>query len=98
VDSASPVGDSERVLVALRPTAISIHASRPNHASPRNVWPGTVSGLELLTDRVRVQVSGLPDALVDITADALADLGLVDGTPVWLSAKATEVDVYPDPR
>jgi molybdate transport system ATP-binding protein len=94
-DSALPTG---RVLVVIRPTALALHTDQPAHASPRNVWPGTVSGLELLADRVRVQVAGTPSALVDITADAVADLGLVEGSAVWLSAKATEVDVYPDPN
>lgn len=87
-----------RVLVALRPSAISLHTEQPRHASPRNVWPGTVTGVELLTDRVRVQVSGSPPALVDVTPDAVAELDLAAGSPVWLSAKATEIDCYPDPR
>jgi molybdate transport system ATP-binding protein len=82
------------VLVALRPSAISIHTERPDHASPRNVWAGTIAGLEMLADRVRAQVDGQPSALVDLTPAAVADLGLVPGLPVWLSAKATEVDVY----
>jgi molybdate transport system ATP-binding protein len=86
------------VLVAVRPSAISLHTERPRHASPRNVWPGTVAGVELLTDRVRVQVSGSPPALVDVTPDAVAELDLAAGSPVWLSAKATEIDCYPDPR
>jgi molybdate transport system ATP-binding protein len=86
------------VLAAIRPTALALHTSPPTHASPRNIWPGTITGLELLTDRVRVQVAGTPPALVDITPAALADLDLSEGTPVWLSAKATEVDVYPDPN
>jgi molybdate transport system ATP-binding protein len=85
------------VLVAVRPTAIALHTEPPIHSSPRNVWRGTVAGLELLTDRVRVQVTGAPSALVDVTADAVADLDLAEGTPVWLTAKATEVDVYRDP-
>jgi molybdate transport system ATP-binding protein len=89
---------SGRVLVALRPSAISLHTERPQHGSPRNVWPGTVTGVELLTDRVRVQVSGSPPALVDVTPDAVAELDLAAGSPVWLSAKATEIDCYPDPR
>jgi molybdate transport system ATP-binding protein len=87
-----------RVLLAVRPSAISLHTEQPRHASPRNVWPGTVTGVELLTDRVRVQVSGSPSALVDITPDAVAELDLAAGSPVWLSAKATEIDCYPDPR
>jgi molybdate transport system ATP-binding protein len=92
------LGGPGRVLVALRPSAISLHTERPRHASPRNVWPGTVTGVELLTDRVRVQVSGSPPALVDVTPDAVAELDLAAGSPVWLSAKATEIDCYPDPR
>jgi molybdate transport system ATP-binding protein len=87
-----------RVLLALRPSAISLHTERPRHASPRNVWPGTVTGVELLTDRVRVQVAGSPPALVDVTPDAVAELDLAAGAPVWLSAKATEIECYPDPR
>jgi molybdate transport system ATP-binding protein len=84
------------VLVALRPSAIAVHTERPGHASPRNVWEARITGLELLADRVRAQVEGQPDALVDLTPAAVADLGLRPGVPVWLSAKATEVDVYPD--
>jgi molybdate transport system ATP-binding protein len=87
-----------RVLVRVRPSAIALHAERPGRASPRNVWPGTVRGLELLTDRVRVQVDGEPPALVDLTPAAVAELRLVAGSPVWLSVKATEVGSYPNPR
>jgi molybdate transport system ATP-binding protein len=91
-------GDSTRpVLVGLRPSAITIHTMRPTHASPRNVWAGKVIGLELLADRVRVQVDATPPALVDISSAAVADLALRPGTAVWLSAKATETEAYADP-
>jgi molybdate transport system ATP-binding protein len=86
-----------RVLVAIRPNAIAVHTARPDHFSPRNVWPGTVIGLELLTDRVRAQITGRPSALVDLTPDAVAELDLIEGRPVWLSAKATDLDIYTDP-
>ena len=88
---------SGRVLVAVRPTAIAVHVERPSHSSPRNSWPGVVTGLELLAERIRLQVEGTPAALVDVTPDAVADLGLAPGARVWLTAKATDVDVYPDP-
>jgi molybdate transport system ATP-binding protein len=55
--------------------------------------PGTINGLELLTDRVRIQVDGEPSAFVDVTADAVAELAI--GVAVWLSVKAPEIDVYP---
>jgi molybdate transport system ATP-binding protein len=92
---STPLVNTE-VLVAVRPAAISVHTERPGHGSPRNVWAGTISGLEMLADRVRAQVDGRPSALVDLTPAAVADLGLRPGLPVWLSAKATEVDVYPE--
>lgn len=88
---------TDRVLVGLRPSAITIHTVRPAHASPRNVWEGRIGALELLADRVRVQVDATPPALVDISAAAVADLALRPGTLVWLSAKATETEAYPDP-
>ncbi|CAN5532276.1 ABC transporter ATP-binding protein [soil metagenome] len=94
-DSGMPrVG--EQVLVAIRPAAIALHVERPAQGSPRNVWPGEVAGLELLTDRVRVRVEGSPPALVDVTPAAVAELNLAEGSRVWLSAKATEVTVYSD--
>jgi molybdate transport system ATP-binding protein len=83
--------------VGLRPSAITIHTTRPTQASPRNVWHGTVIALELLTDRVRVQVDATPPALVDISAAAVADLALRPGSSVWLAAKATETEAYADP-
>ena len=86
------------VLVAIRPNAIAIHTTKPDHSSPRNVWAGTVTGLELLTDRVRAQITGAPSALVDLTPDAVAELDLVEGRQIWLSAKATDLDVYTDTR
>jgi len=96
--ASAPAGQSTRpVLVGLRPSAITIHTELPTHGSPRNVWKGTVTGLEQLTDRVRVQVDATPPALVDISAAAVADLALRPGSAVWLSAKATETEAYPDP-
>jgi molybdate transport system ATP-binding protein len=96
VRPAEPVVGGGRVLVALRPSAVTVHTERPAHASTRNVWSGSVSALELLADRVRVVVDAEPAVLVDVTPDAVADLGLEPGLPVWLSAKATETEAYPD--
>jgi molybdate transport system ATP-binding protein len=91
-----PLGGA-RMLVVLAPSAIAVHPSEPAPGSPRNVWPGTITGIELLTDRARLAVEGRPSALVDITPAAVADLRLTTGQQIWLSAKATEVVAYPDP-
>ena len=82
------------VLVALRPSSVVVSAHQPDHSSVRNTWPATIAGLTLLTDRVRLDLVGEPSALVDVTPAAVADLGLDAGQRVWLSAKATELEVY----
>ena len=85
-----------RVLVALSPAAVSIHVTPLDHTSMRNVWRGRVAGLELLGDRVRLEVQAEPPAIVDVTPAAVADLGLERGSEVWLAAKATETVAYPE--
>jgi molybdate transport system ATP-binding protein len=85
-----------RVLAVLRPGAISLHREPPA-GSPRNVWPGVVSGLQPSHDRVRVLVDGSPSVVAAVTPAAVAELGLVKGAAVWMSLKAVEVDVYPTP-
>jgi molybdate transport system ATP-binding protein len=87
-----------QVLVSLRPSAIAVHTERPGRTSERNVWEGRVASMEVLADRVRLQVEGAPQALVDVTPAAVAELDLDVGLPVWLSAKATEVEAYADSR
>ena len=94
VASDPPAG---RVLVAVRPSAITLHTEQPHGSSARNAWPGRVTGLAPLGDRVRVSVAGEPPATVDVTAAAVAELALGPGAPVWLSAKATDVTAYPAP-
>jgi molybdate transport system ATP-binding protein len=97
VVSSAPQGD---VLVAVRPSAVVVSTqppAGPTVVSARNTWQGTVSGLTMLTDRVRLDVAGSPSALVDVTADSVAELGLAPGVQVWLSVKATDLDVYGRP-
>ena len=81
------------VLVALRPSAVIISADQP-HTSARNSWPAIVVGLTLLTDRVRIDLEGEPSALVDVTPSAVSELELTSGSRVWLTAKATDLEVY----
>jgi molybdate transport system ATP-binding protein len=82
------------VLVALRPAAVTVTNERPESTSARNVWPGKITGLTLLADRVRLELAGEPAALVDVTPAAVAELSLSAGSQVWLTAKATDLEVY----
>ncbi|TAK70796.1 MAG: ABC transporter ATP-binding protein [Actinomycetota bacterium] len=87
--------ESGPVHVAFRPSAVTVATSRPSGVSVRNTWAATVTGADLLTDRVRLSTVGPPDVLVDLTPAAMAELRVAPGSPVWLSLKATEIEVYP---
>ncbi len=95
-DAAGHHGDAlaGAVMVSFAPSAVSLHAERPA-GSARNVWSAVVSGLERRGDVVRVSLDGAPRVLADVTAAAVAELGLVPGSPLWASLKATEVRAYP---
>ena len=84
------------VLVAFPPTSVTLHRREPE-GSARNVWAGTVAGLEQHAHTVRVQVSapGHPPVLADVTPAAVAELDLRIGAPLWVSFKATDTHVYP---
>ena len=87
-------GQHGDVLVALRPSAVVVSSQRPQASSARNAWPARVAGLTLLADRVRLDLAGQPSALVDVTPAAVAELSLGPGSQVWLSVKATDLEVY----
>jgi molybdate transport system ATP-binding protein len=83
------------VYVALRPSAVALHRRPPVPGSPRNTWIGTVSGLEAVGDRVRVAVAGTPPVFADITPAAAAELELATADRIWMTAKASDLVVYP---
>jgi len=82
------------VFAVIHPRAVSIHRSRPE-GSPRNVWAGRASRLDLFGDRVRVRIDGAVPLVAEVTPAAVADLQLQAGGEVWASFKATDVAVYP---
>lgn len=82
------------VFVAFPPSAVALHRHRPD-GSPRNAWPGRVTGVEPHGTTVRVHLDGAPPVLADVTAAAVADLRLERGQELWAAVKATEVHSYP---
>lgn len=83
------------VLVTIHPTAISVHREQPG-GSPRNSWATTVDRLEHLGERVRLRTGAPLPLTVEVTRAATDDLGLVQGSRVWIALKATEIGVEPD--
>jgi molybdate transport system ATP-binding protein len=92
-----PDAGDGRVLVALRPSALTVYAQEPHESSARNLWPATITALAPLGDRIRITAAWRQTVFVDVTAAAVAELGLAPGQAVWLSAKATDLVAYPAP-
>ncbi|MGW5401911.1 ABC transporter permease [Streptomyces sp. NPDC003952] len=89
---AEALPEGAQALAIIAPEAVSVHRDRPS-GSPRNVWPGTVREITSAGSRLRVLVASdrAPDLVAEITPEAAAELGIVDGAAVWTSVKATEV-------
>ncbi len=83
------------VLAAIHPRAIVIDRHQPD-GSPRNTWEATVIRIEHYGDRVRLQTGDPLPLTAEITPDALNELGIVEGSVVWISIKATEISVEKD--
>ncbi|WP_406507333.1 ABC transporter permease [Streptomyces sp. NBC_00212] len=90
--AAEQLHEGSRALAIIAPEAVSVHRKRPD-GSPRNVWPGTVREITASGSRLRVLIGSAesPDLIAEVTPQAAAELGLVEGAAVWSSVKATEV-------
>ena len=97
-EAARPPGSDieagEAVFVVVRPNSVGIHTTPPA-GSARNVWAGEIDTLEVGGGRTRVRVLGAPSIVAEVTSSAVADLGLAVGATVWVSVKATEIEVLP---
>ena len=93
IHSAEPAADGP-VLLTIHPRAVSLYPAQPE-GSPRNTWSSPVASIERLGESCRVQFDEPLPLTAEITAAALAALGLQPGTRVWISIKATEVGVQP---
>ncbi|WP_328761842.1 MULTISPECIES: ABC transporter permease [unclassified Streptomyces] len=89
---ADALPEGAEALAIIGPEAVSVHRDRPT-GSPRNVWQGSVREITTVGSRLRVLVTSgeAPDLVAEVTPEAVAELGLVDGSKVWTSVKATEV-------
>ena len=83
------------VLATIHPRAIALHRERPS-GSPRNVWRTTADAVEPLGDITRVLLGAPLPLTADITPGAAHELLIRPGTALWVSVKATEVELAPD--
>jgi molybdate transport system ATP-binding protein len=82
------------VFAVIHPRTVALYRTRPD-GTPRNVWEGRAVDLDVQVDRVRVRLAGSPPIVSEVTPAAVRELGLDRGDRVWVSVKATEVNVYP---
>jgi molybdate transport system ATP-binding protein len=81
------------VLGLLRPAEVSLHVSRPEGGSARNLIEGRVAAVTLEGERARIRVAGNPPLVAEVTLGSVTRLRLAEGAPVWASFKAVEVRV-----
>jgi len=82
------------VLAAVAPASVSVSRQRPE-GKEKNVWPGQVSAVDLMGDRVRVRITGTPDITAEVLPSAVDELKLDDGGELWASVSPSAVSVYP---
>ena len=88
---ADGVEPGAETVAVFRPSAVAVYREHPT-GSPRNVIAATVTEIEPLDERFRLRTDRFS---ADLTAGAVADLGLAPGEQVHLVVKASEVAVYP---
>ena len=94
------LGVGQRAVAVFRPAEVAVYRDRP-HGSPRPCVRRRIAGLESAATavRVRADVDACPAGVAaDVTAAAVAELGLAPGQWVWLSVKAQAVGLHPASR
>ena len=81
------------VFAVVHPRTVALYRTSPD-GTPRNIWEGRAIDLDLEGDRVRVRLDGSPSIVAEVTPAAVRELGLDRGDSVWISVKATEINVY----
>jgi molybdate transport system ATP-binding protein len=87
---------SGQVLAVIAPHDVSVSRDRPAvDTSPANVWPGQISAVDLMGDRVRVRVDGTPTITAEVHPAAVDDLKLDDGGQLWAVVPPSAIRTYP---
>ncbi|MBI4338901.1 MAG: molybdenum ABC transporter ATP-binding protein [Chloroflexi bacterium] len=85
-------GEGEEVIVGLRSRDVMLANQRPVGLSARNVLPGRVATLESRSPGVQVTVEcGNMLVASQVTHEAVQELGLAQGRPVWAVIKASSL-------
>src|SRR5215468_8046436 len=82
------------LLAVIPPAAVSVSRQRPE-GGENNIWPGDISAVDLMGDRVRVRTEGTPAITAEVPPAAVDELKLDDGGELWASVDPAAITVYP---
>jgi molybdate transport system ATP-binding protein len=82
------------MLAVITPAAVSVSRQRPD-GPPVNTWPGQISAVDLMGDRVRVRMEGKPAITAEVPPAAVDELKLDDGGELWATVDPAAITVYP---
>jgi molybdate transport system ATP-binding protein len=60
-----------------------------------NIWPGQVSAVDLMGDRVRVRIEGTPSITAEVLPRTVDELKLDDGGELRASVDPAAIAAYP---
>jgi len=82
------------LLAVIAPAAVSVSRPQPEGGQD-NIWPGQISAVDLMGDRVRVRTEGKPAITAEVPPAAVDELKLDDGGELWTSISPAAITVYP---
>jgi molybdate transport system ATP-binding protein len=82
------------VLAVIAPAAVSVSRQQPD-GSDEHTWPGQISAVDLMGDRVRVRTEGTPAITAEVPPAAVDELKLDDGGELWACVSPAAITVYP---
>jgi molybdate transport system ATP-binding protein len=81
-------------LAVIPPHGVSVSRQRPE-GPQENIWPGQISAVDLMGDRVRVRIDGAPPITAEVPPAAVDELKLDDGGKLWACVGPAAITVYP---
>jgi molybdate transport system ATP-binding protein len=89
-------GEHGPVLASVNPARVSVARERPGQAGQAgaNCWRGTIEAVDLLGDRVRVNVAGPLPIIAEVAPSAVGELRLDDLGELWTCVDPADVQVY----
>jgi molybdate transport system ATP-binding protein len=82
------------VFAVIPPASVSVARHRQERQE-ENTWPGQISAVDLMGDRVRVRLDGTPAITAEVQPAAVDELKLDEGGEIWASVSPSDISAYP---